>query len=42
MGLKPEGDGLRESALFARVTINDLQRAAREGIYVIRGFGAKL
>lgn len=32
---------LRESALFDRATIHDIQRAAREGIYKIRGFGAK-
>jgi methylamine---glutamate N-methyltransferase subunit C len=32
---------LRESALFDRHTINEIQRAAREGIYDIRGFGAK-
>ena len=33
--------GLRESATFDRDTIADIQRAAREGIYDIRGFGAK-
>ena len=33
--------GLRESATFDRNTIADIQRAAREGIYDIRGFGAK-
>ena len=33
--------GLRESALFDRATIHEIQRAAREGIYDIRGFGAK-
>jgi len=33
--------GLRESALFSRRTIHEIQRAAREGIYDIRGFGAK-
>src|SRR5438874_10480191 len=33
--------GLRESAIFDRDTIADIQRAAREGIYDIRGFGAK-
>ena len=32
---------LRESALFDRRTIHEIQRAAREGIYDIRGFGAK-
>src|SRR6476660_9755958 len=33
-------DGLRESALYDRHTIHEIQRAAREGIYDIRGFGA--
>jgi glutamate synthase domain-containing protein 2 len=33
--------GLRESFLFDRITIAEIQRAAREGIYDIRGFGAK-
>ena len=33
--------GLRESALYDRATIAEIQRAAREGIYDIRGFGAK-
>src|ERR671922_1438685 len=33
--------GLRESALFDRNVIHEIQRAAREGIYDIRGFGAK-
>jgi glutamate synthase domain-containing protein 2 len=33
--------GLRESATFDRHTIWEIQRAAREGIYDIRGFGAK-
>jgi glutamate synthase domain-containing protein 2 len=32
---------LRESYLFDRVVIAEIQRAAREGIYNIRGFGAK-
>src|SRR5688572_7697891 len=32
---------LRESALFDRTVIHAIQRAAREGIYDIRGFGAK-
>ena len=32
---------LRESHLFDRTTIAEIQRAAREGIYDIRGFGAK-
>jgi glutamate synthase domain-containing protein 2 len=34
-------DGLRESATFDRPTIHEIQRAAREGIYDIRGGGAK-
>src|SRR5437764_888242 len=33
--------GLRESAAFDRGVIAEIQRAAREGIYDIRGFGAK-
>ena len=32
----------RESYLFDRATINDIQRASKEGIYKIRGFGAKM
>ena len=32
---------LRESATFPRPVIAEIQRAAREGIYDIRGFGAK-
>jgi methylamine---glutamate N-methyltransferase subunit C len=36
-----EGWGLRESYLFDRPVIAEIQRAAREGIYDIRGFGAK-
>ncbi|MBD0283249.1 MAG: FMN-binding glutamate synthase family protein [Thermoleophilaceae bacterium] len=32
---------MRESALFDRNVIHEIQRAAREGIYDIRGFGAK-
>jgi glutamate synthase domain-containing protein 2 len=35
------GAGLRESFLFDRTVIAEIQRAAREGIYDIRGFGAK-
>ena len=31
----------RESYLFDRATIADIQRAAKDGIYKIRGFGAK-
>jgi glutamate synthase domain-containing protein 2 len=33
--------GLRESATFDRNAIAEIQRAAREGMYDIRGFGAK-
>src|SRR4051795_4342785 len=33
--------GLRESATFDRNAIHEIQRAAREGIYDIRGGGAK-
>ena len=33
--------GMRESATFDRNTIAEIQRAAREGIYAIKGFGAK-
>ena len=32
---------LRESYLFDRATIREIQRSADEGIYRIRGFGAK-
>ena len=32
---------LREGAIFNRNVIAEIQRAAREGIYDIRGFGAK-
>ena len=32
---------MRESALFDRNAIHEIQRMAREGIYDIRGFGAK-
>ncbi len=35
------GIGMRESALFDRNVIHEIQRKAREGIYDIRGFGAK-
>jgi methylamine---glutamate N-methyltransferase subunit C len=34
-------NGLRESASFDRRVIAEIQRAAREGLYAIRGFGAK-
>ncbi len=37
----PDHHGLRESATFDRATIHDIQRAARTGIYDIRGGGAK-
>jgi methylamine---glutamate N-methyltransferase subunit C len=42
-GKPPVGwrDGLRESATFDRATIHEIRRAAREGIYDIRGGGAK-
>ncbi len=33
--------GLHESALFDRNVIAEIQRAARQGVYDIRGFGAK-
>src|SRR2546423_10197843 len=33
--------GLRESATFDRTAIAEIQRAAREGLYSIKGFGAK-
>lgn len=36
-----DNPALRESYLFDRATIADIQRAADEGIYRIRGFGAK-
>lgn len=36
-----DNHGLRESATFDRATIHDIQRAARTGIYNIRGGGAK-
>jgi hypothetical protein len=32
---------LRESASFPQSVIAEIQRAAREGLYDIRGFGAK-
>ena len=37
----PDPAYLRESALYPRHVIAEIQRAAREGIYDIRGFGAK-
>ena len=36
-----EQPGLRESNLFNRDVIHEIQRAAREGIYGIRGWGSK-
>jgi len=36
-----ERPGLKESKLFSRDVINEIQRAAREGIYDIRGWGSK-
>jgi glutamate synthase domain-containing protein 2 len=45
MGVPAAGNGwhpgLRESATFDRNTIAEIQRAAREGMYSIKGFGAK-
>lgn len=32
---------MKESQLFDRATIHEIQRSAREGMYAIRGFGAK-
>ena len=37
----PDPPALRESATFPRDVIAEIQRAAREGIYDIRGWGAK-
>ena len=36
-----KNSNVRESYLFDRATIADIQRAASDGIYKIRGFGAK-
>src|SRR5579864_4627013 len=41
MSLPPADPALRESATFDRGVIAEIQRAAREGIYAIRGGGAK-
>jgi glutamate synthase domain-containing protein 2 len=41
MTLPQPHDPLRESATFDRATIAGIQRAARTGVYDIRGFGAK-
>src|ERR671932_719213 len=38
---EPRPWNLRESYLYDRTVIAEIQRAAREGIYDIRGFGAK-
>jgi methylamine---glutamate N-methyltransferase subunit C len=40
-GREPDLATMRESATFDRATIAEIQRAAREGIYAIRGGGAK-
>jgi glutamate synthase domain-containing protein 2 len=40
-GATPARSALRESATFDRAAIAEIQRAANEGIYDIRGFGAK-
>ena len=41
MGNKIDPSWLRESSTFSRPVIREIQRAAREGIYDIRGGGAK-
>jgi methylamine---glutamate N-methyltransferase subunit C len=41
MATDPAQLGLRESATFDRATIAGIQRAARTGVYDIRGWGAK-
>ncbi len=41
LGAGPWQPGMRESATFDRNVIGEIQRAAREGLYDIRGFGAK-
>ncbi len=41
MGRKIDRSWLVESAAFSRPVIREIQRAAREGVYDIRGFGAK-
>src|ERR671927_25319 len=38
---EPRPWNLRESYLYDRTVIDEIQRAAREGVYDIRGFGAK-
>ena len=39
--METDRDKLRESYLFDRKIISEIQRSAEEGIYKIRGFGAK-
>jgi methylamine---glutamate N-methyltransferase subunit C len=39
--IDPSSAGLRESATFDRASIREIQRAARTGVYDIRGGGAK-
>ena len=39
--MSSDNSRLRESALFDRRVIAEIQRAANEGMYEIRGFGAK-
>ncbi|MCJ8332264.1 MAG: FMN-binding glutamate synthase family protein [Lentisphaeria bacterium] len=39
--MSTDNSWMRESDLFDRATIHEIQRAAREGMYSIRGFGAK-
>ncbi|HEX4465571.1 MAG TPA: FMN-binding glutamate synthase family protein [Solirubrobacteraceae bacterium] len=39
--IDPDVTGLRESATFDRASIREIQRAARTGVYDIRGGGAK-
>ena len=41
LGLAIDPRGLRESASFPQSVIAEIQRAASEGLYEIRGFGAK-
>ena len=41
MSKKIDSSWLLESSTFSRPVIREIQRAAREGIYDIRGFGAK-
>ena len=39
--MSSDSSGWRESSLFNRQVIHEINRAAEEGIYRIRGFGAK-